>query len=292
MKRTKLEALIADAGDLPTLPSVASKVVSLVLDSQSSASDLEEIVALDAVLSGSVLRMANSAYFGLPEKVNDLHKAIVMLGFSAVRNLTLTACLKSMYKPEFRFGTFTAEGLWLHSVSVAVIGQMLARRTWSSLADDVFLAGILHDVGIIVEWNLLPQRFEQVVRGYEGTGVSFIDAETRGLGFDHRACGAATLRQWKLHKDLVHLARHHHDPSSLPQDLQDDAVKPAERILALIQLAECMCAERGDGFFDQPRNEEITGALLTKVGCQWSDYRAVVDELDGELQRARAVLAL
>ena len=292
MKRTKLEALIADAGDLPTLPAVASRVVSLVLDSQSSASDLEHIVTLDPVLSGSVLRMANSAYFGLPEKVSELHKAIVMLGFSAVRNLTLTACLKSMYRPEFRFGTFTAEGLWLHSISVAVIGQMLARRTWSSLADDVFLAGILHDVGIIVEWNLLPQRFEQVVRGYEGTGLPFIEAEKRSLGFDHQACGAATLRHWKLHKDLVRLARHHHDPHSLPQDLQDDAVKPAERILALIQLAECVCAERGDGFFDQPRNEEITGELLAKVGCQWCDYRAVVDELDAELQQARAILAL
>lgn len=292
MKRSKLEALIENAGDLPTLPAVASRVVSVVLDNRSAACDLEGIVALDPVLSGSVLRMANSAYFGLPEKVTDLHKAIVLLGFSAIRNLTLTACLKSMYRPEFRFSTFTAEGLWLHSVSVAVIGQMLSRRTWPELADDVFLAGILHDVGIIVEWNLLPDRFEQVIRGFEGTGVSFIDAEKRNLGFDHQACGAATLRQWKLHKNLVHLVRHHHDSEDLPQDLHQEKATSGQRILALIQLAECVCAERGDGFFDQPRNEDVTGNLLDKVGCSWSDYRLVVDDLDVELKRARSVLAL
>ncbi|MFQ5492222.1 MAG: HDOD domain-containing protein, partial [Phycisphaerae bacterium] len=235
---------------------------------------------------------ANSAYFGVPSSVTDLNKAIVLLGFSAVRNLTLAACLKSMYRPVFRFGTFTAESLWLHGVSVAVIGQMLSRRTWPDLAHDVFLAGILHDVGIIVEWNLLPQRFEQVVRGFEGMGLSFVEAEKRALGFDHQACGSAILRQWKLPKDLAYMARHHHDPKILPADLFAEKVGSPQRVLALIQLAECVCAERGNGFMDQLRDDEVTGELLAKVGCGWSDYRGVVETLDAELKRARSVLAL
>ena len=217
MKRSKFEKLIESAPEIPTLPAVAAQVMQVVRDANSAAKDLEAIIALDPVLSSSIMRLANSAYYGLPKEVTELRLAVVMLGFHAVRNLAVTASLKSLYKKQYRCGTFSAESLWMHGVSVAVIARMLVQETRPSLREEAFLAGILHDVGIILEWNLLPDRFDQVVRGFEGTGTSFAEAERRALGFDHTESGAAILRRWKMPRHFIQVVRHHHgDRKGLP----------------------------------------------------------------------------
>lgn len=291
MKRSKFEKLIDEAPELPTLPVVATRVLGVVRERSSTIGELQHLLELDPVLSTKVMRLANCAYFGLPDEVTDLHRAIVLLGFNAVRNLALTACLKSLYAHEYRCGTFTAGSLWLHSVSVAVITRMLAERTWPDLAEEAFLAGIVHDVGIIMEWNLLPERFGMVIRSTEGTGRTFLEAERQALGFDHCACGAVMLRRWRLPKHLIRVARHHHRTRRAYQNLTGDAPL-GDRLAALVHLAECVCAERGNGFLDQPRDDELTETLLGHLDCGWSDYREIIEATDAELDRARDLLSL
>jgi len=292
MKRAKFEKLIDSTPDIPTLPAVATRVLEVVRHPESGAADLRDIVQHDPVLSSKVLRMANSAYFGLPDELTDLQRAIALLGFNSVRNLAFTACLQSLYRPEFRCGAFTASSLWMHSVSVAVIARLLAARLWPGHDDEAFLAGLVHDVGIIIEWNLLPDPFERVIRTYEGTGKIFTEVEKQTLGFHHCACGAAIIRRWKLPRHLVHVAKHHHGErrtGSMPDPANGS---PADRLTAAVHLAECICAERGNGFFDEPRDDDKTAALLTSAGCQYGDYREIVDATDAELQRARTILSL
>lgn len=292
MKRSKFEKLIDQTPDLPTLPVVATRILNVVRDPNSGAQDLRSIVELDPVLSAEVMRVTNSAYFGLAHEVTDLRQAIVLLGFNSIRNLAFTACLKSLYSNEYRCGTFTAGGLWLHSVSAAVVARMLADRAWPELAEEAFLAGIIHDVGIIVEWNLLPDRFDLVVRYSEGTGRSFREAEKRALGFDHCSCGGAILRRWRLPKHLIRVARYHHGHKRDHKKTPMSGMDLGDRLAALTHLAECVCAERGNGFFDEPRNDDLTGKLLTAVGCDWQDYREIVEAADAELDRAREILSL
>ncbi len=292
MKRSKFESLIDQAPEIPTLPAVATQILNVVRDPGSGARDVRRIVELDPVLSARVMQWANSAYFGLPNEVTDLRQAIALLGFNSIRNLAFAACIKSLYGSEYRCGTFTAGGLWLHSVSVAVIARMLADRAWPELREETFLAGIIHDVGIIVEWNLLPERFAQVIRSSEGTGQPFLEAEKRALGFNHCSCGAAMLRRWRLPKHLIRVARYHHGHKKGPRHPDAVGVHLGDRLAALIHLAECVCGERGNGFFDEPRNDELTGTLLTVVGCDWGDYRQIVDATDAELDRARDILSL
>ncbi len=292
MKRSKFQNLIDNAPDIPTLPAVATKVIEVVRDADSTAEDLRQIICHDPVLSSRLMRMANSAYFGLPDELTDLQRAIVLLGFNSVRNLAFTACLQSLYKSEYRCGSFTASSLWMHSVSVAVISRMLAERIWPEFAEEAFLAGIVHDVGIIVEWNLLPERFEQVIRAFEGTGRPFGEAEKQALGFDHRDCGSAILRRWGLPKHLVRVARQHHGSRKEPASLNSESGALGDRLAALVHLAECICAERGNGFIDEPRDEERVMAVLGQIGCGHEEYRNIVDCTDEELDRARTILAL
>ncbi len=292
MKRSKFDKLIESAPEIPTLPAVATQVMQIVRNPSSAARDLEEIVSFDPVLASSVMRMTNSAYYGLPNEITELHRAIVLLGFNAVRNLAFTASVKSLYGHEYKCGTFSASSLWLHSVSVAVISQMLAKKTWPELGDEAFLAGILHDVGIIVEWNLLPDQFDRVIRYSEGTGLAFADAEKKALGFDHTLCGAAMLRRWKLPRHLIYVSRHHHgkNQDSHTDDLSNASV--GDRLACLVHLAEHICAERGNGFFDEPRDHDRTTQLLEAVSCTPDDYRWIVDNADEQLNTARDILAL
>lgn len=292
MKRSKFEKLIEQAPDLPTLPDIAANVLQAVRDPASCARDLEEIIELDPILSTKVMRMVNSAYFGLPDPVSELRRAIALLGFHNVRNLAFTVCMKSLYQNDYRCGTFTAGSLWLHSVSVAVVARMVAQRIWPELAEEAFLSGIVHDVGMIAEWNMLPDRFDLVVRHAEGTGCPFIEAEKHALGFDHCACGSAMLRKWGLPKHLSLVARHHHRAPTDRAGLTTDDATPADRLAATVFVAECVCAERSNGFFDQPRDDELTEQLLAAIGCDWSDYRSIVDTVDAELERARDILSL
>ncbi|MCP4248308.1 MAG: HDOD domain-containing protein, partial [bacterium] len=101
MKRSKIETLIDEAPEIPTLPVVATRVLGVVRDRSSTAGELRHLIELDPVLSAKTMRLANSAYFGLPDEVTDLHRAIVLLGFNAVRNLAFAACLKSLYTHEY-----------------------------------------------------------------------------------------------------------------------------------------------------------------------------------------------
>lgn len=292
MKRAKFDKMMNNVPEIRTLPAVAAQVIKIIRDENSTARDLEAIISLDPVLAARVIRMVNSAYWGLPVQVTDLQRAITLAGFTAVRNLAITASMKSLYRPEYRCSTFTAGGLWLHSVSAAVIAQMVSDRTWPELRDDAFLAGIVHDIGIIVEWSMLPDRFERAIRAHEGTSTPFAQAEKQWLGFTHSACGGTILRKWGLPKSLVLAIRNHHKAATGQKDFTAPSVSDTDRLAAVLHLTEYICAERANGFFDEQRDHDLTERLLTAVGLGWDAYRDIVDRADAELERAREVLSL
>lgn len=293
MNHAKFEKLMSRAGELPTLPAVAHKVVEVIQDPRSSARGLRNIIELDPVISAKLLKLANSAYYrmaGNPE-VADVHRAIVVLGFTSIRNIVLATCLRSLYSREFRAAHFSARDLWIHSVNVAVLSRAIAKRTIPAQAEELFMAGLVHDVGMIVEWNLFPDLFPQVLARYQGTGAEFTAAEEETLGFDHCAAGAHVLRQWQLPKPLRDVAAHHHKnerrhhAERRPTD--EDALPD------IVQLAERMCSARGDGFFDFIHEESTDlRATLEDIGLHEDDFHAIVDATDEELDRARDLLEL
>ena len=286
MKRTKFESLMDQAGELPTLPVVAQKVLNVIHEPRTGAGLLQELLELDPVLSAHILRLANSAYYRAAgaKEVADIRRAIVVLGFVTIRNVTLATCLRSLYRGEFRTSHFSARDLWVHSVGVAVVTRMLAGRVPAALPEEAFLAGLVHDVGMIVEWNLLPDRFPQVLQRYHGTGLDFRRAERETLGFDHCEAGAAMLRRWDMPAALRKVVAHHHD---LRKVSRDDIILPS-----LVHLAEKICSDRGNGFFDHAHDVAETLALLEALGLVGDSYQVLMREAEEELSRAKELLSL
>ena len=286
MKRSKFEKIITRISDLPTLPTVAQRALSLIHNNRSRASDLQEIIELDPVLSARVLQLANSAYYRTPgaDRVADVHRAVVVLGFMNIRNIVLTTCVRSMYGKEYRTKLFSASDLWVHSVAVAVVARMIAERIDRSLVDEAFMAGIVHDVGIIVEWSTFPDLFPTVLQRFQGTGRSFIAAERDTLGFDHCAAGAAILRKWQLPQCLREVARHHHREKWNGHD--------QNRLVGIIQAAEQICCERGNGFFDFVNEQGASAEALEAIGLTDDIYREATERMNEEMEKAKDILAL
>jgi putative nucleotidyltransferase with HDIG domain len=286
MKRAKFDKLMSKAGELPTLPVVAQKVLEVIRDEGSNARVLTEYIELDPIISAKLLRLANSAYYRSPnaDEVADVHRAIVVLGFMNIRNIVLTTCLRSLYSPEFRSNHFTARDLWIHSVMVAVTARTLAKYVFPTLADEAFMAGLVHDIGMIVEWTLFPDRFPQVLARFQGTGLDFQTAEQQTLGFDHCESGAAILRKWRLPKNIRDAAARHHN---LKRRANCDNVLPE-----LIHVAERICCSRGDGFFDFLKDDHDIKDVLDHIGLAEEAYATIVEDTDGELEKARDLLNL
>ncbi len=285
MKRAKFEKLMSQTSELPTLPVVAQKVIDVIQDDCADARTLTDIILLDPPISTKLLRLANSAYYRSPnaDEVSDVHRAVVVLGFMNVRNVVLAACMKSLYAREFSTNHFCARDLWIHSVKAAVTCRAIALWAAPERQEEAFMAGLVHDIGMIVEWNLFPKLFPQVLARYQGTGREFIRAEDETLGFDHCAAGAAVLRNWKLPKSIRDAVKIHHH---LARKKKDDLLPE------IVHVAEHVCTNNGDGFFDQLSDPQSLVAALDKLQLSGRDFDAILVDSSTELERARDLLEL
>ena len=199
--------------EIATLPTTAAKIIETVSSPESGARELMRAVQADPALAARVLRTVNSAAFGLSARVDNLQTAIAYLGFNQIRNLAFAASICEPFRGGPEVGPYTRVGLWRHLVATAVVARMVARRVDIQDAESVFLAGLLHDIGIILlDQNAsadycailqsLPQSAGET-KAQKAKTPSLSSLERRRLGFDHCQLGAAVARQWRFPEGLV-----------------------------------------------------------------------------------------
>ncbi len=207
----EMQDLLASFQDIPTIPEVLARVWQLVDDPNSSASDLEKVVSMEPPLAAKVLRLANSPYYGGRGRVQDVQMAITSLGFQTLRNLAI--CLSvasSLGNPRPQASIVDHRALWQHSVAVAVLARALAAEVGAVEADEVFTAGLLHDLGKFVISLGCPDAYPKVVRQHQVEGVTLPQAERAILGFDHADLGRAFAERWRFPERLQTLIHSHH----------------------------------------------------------------------------------
>ncbi len=231
----KHAALVAAATrDLPPLPAVAQRVMQLVASPHGSAADLERVILRDSALTARVLKIANSALYGARGAVTTPSRAVVILGMKTLQSLVVAASTEAMLRTR----SFKDKLLSDHSLAVALVSRWLARRQGYSGCEEAFVAGLLHDIGKVVLDLNLPDRYQQVLQMVYNEGATFLQAETRLIGFDHAEVGAIVVGKWNLAADLQEAVRLHHDPELARQD-------PA--LCALVSLANAICVRLGVG---------------------------------------------
>lgn len=256
------EALLNRIDDLPPLPAVAARVMSMADDSRTSAMELAQVLSTDQALTAKLIRISNSAYYGFARRVSTVREAVVMLGFKQVRQVAVGASLINTFKGNRHTGDpFNLDLFWGHSVAVAVAGEALAKATRTARPEDAFTAGILHDIGRLVIRQTMPVEFSRALFMAKSHGVPLWQAEVETTGYAHDEVGRALGERWKFPRHLVDAVGCHHDERLTPhQDGLPGIVAQANRLAVHYGLYCGYDLESGDLDELPPDLEEIEAA--------------------------------
>ncbi len=186
-----LDQILDKIKDISTLPHVLQKIFDVTADENAAAYDLQQLLKTDTALTAKILKVANSAYYGLSQKVVNVKNAIVFLGFKTVKNLAVAASVCDLFKSEDSCNDFSLIDLWRHSVCVAVCAKTIAQRAGLQSGEEIFTAGIMHDIGIILENQYFPDEFAAVLTDERLDETGMCACEQDILGFDHAHLGLA-----------------------------------------------------------------------------------------------------
>ncbi|MHB8863294.1 MAG: HDOD domain-containing protein [Pirellulaceae bacterium] len=208
-QRPTLETVVRRIDGISTLPHVALRVMEVANDLDSNAVDLKQVVETDAALSARILRCVNSSAYAIRREITSLQQAIAYLGLRQVRNLAMTATVSALFHKDDRIGPYCRSQLWQHSVSVGICARMIAMRQKMNNFEEAFLAGLLHDIGIVLEDQHAHMAFVAVIQSLDQTRT-LAEVERSHLGFDHTTLGEKVASIWRFPEAAKASIRHHH----------------------------------------------------------------------------------
>jgi len=233
------QKLIKKIDDLPTLPRTVLKITELVNDPKSSAKDLARIIADDQVLTARLLKLVNSSFYGFPQRISTVTGAIVLLGFDAIRSLLLTTSLFDLFANRNRQKKKDQERFWDHSLGCAVGAKVIGNYLRHDKIEELFVSGLLHDIGKIVEMIFLQDEFANIVAAVNKENILMTTAENKVLGFNHAEVGKLLVEKWNLPVKLVQVIAHHHQPHNAGNFALEAAI---------VHLADIFCRALNIGY--------------------------------------------
>ncbi len=208
-QRMAIDQLFARITDASRLAAGAAELVQLASRSTDSLEELEDLIRTDPSLVALIVRRVNSPYYGLDAEVTTLSDAAQLLGFREVRNLAITVYVSRMFDAPMETRSFSVRGLWNHSVAVAVASHLVARVCGCAAPADAYIAGLLHDVGLLLLNRKMRRHFMQLVERVED-GSATCDIERDLYFFDHARLGAHVAAKWEFPTAVCDAIRFHH----------------------------------------------------------------------------------
>lgn len=268
--------------EISTLPHIALRVMEVANDTNSSAAELKAVLETDAALSARILRCVNSSAYSLRTKVSDLYRAIAYLGLTQIRNLALTASVSELFKSDEKIGPYCRSQLWQHMVSVGICARMIAMRRKMQNFEEVFLAGLLHDIGIVFEDQHAHAGFVAAMQSLDQTRT-LAEAERNHLGFDHTVLGERIATKWRF-PDAVKASIRHHHAATLYRGEQSATVR-------CVEAANLICTLKGIPSVGL-KLVKISQPLLTELSLTREDITVLVTDLDQELAASASLFQI
>ncbi len=233
-----VDEILERVGEIPPLPGTATKLIMVLNDPSATMNDIVEVIRYDQAIVSQILRLCNSAYYGLSRQVQSLEDAIRFLGTMRVFQLTMAVHSNALLAGQQRGYGLDPGVLWRHSVGVALGSSLFARRIELGTANLAFTIGLLHDIGKLVLNECVADEFAEIVRRVNEDGLSFTEAEVQVLGVSHEEIGGRIAERWSLPDPIVRGIRYHHDPQEL---------EPPDPLVDVVYLADSTCLLFGVG---------------------------------------------
>lgn len=283
MTQCTIDTILDKVDALPAMPGTMQRLAGVVSDPQSTFEQIVDTIRFDQTITSELLRLCNSAHFGLSRRVSSIDDAVRYLGVAKVLQLVMAAhCQALLARPQKGYG-LPAGALWEHSVAVSLASELLAKRYDVVDRGAVFTAGLLHDVGKLLLNELVADEYAAIVRQVAEQRISFVEAERAVLGFDHAEVGAAVVERWGLPEAISRCIRHHYEPNALPQaDVQVD----------LVHLADAMCILMGIGGGEDGLLYRADAEVVQRRGLSEGDFERLGAEVVSELKGVQQLFAV
>ena len=281
--RTRVQELLKKVTTIATLPEVTAKIIATVEDPRSTAAQLHQIVSHDPALVTRILKVVNSAFYGLPGQIGSVERAIVLLGLNAVKNIAVAASIGQLFKGGKLCEGFVVRDLWTHCIAVGVAARDIAKQMALPIADEAFLAGMIHDIGILVALQVAPEQIREVCEEARGGDKDFCEIERRIIGVDHQQLGSALAEQWKFPRSCQLVAGYHHAPHTLSDH---------NRVLVnLVYVADTLCCHGKRGFNLTAVGQSLSPVDLVDLGINPDMVGRTSARLDELISVASAVFS-
>ena len=211
--------ILKSVKELPPMPQVVQKARKVLANPNSSFKDLAIIFVTDQAIATRVLKMANSAYYGLSQRVSSIQQASVVLGHKTLAELITVASTSDLMSKDLKGYGLEAGALWQHSLAVAFGSRLIAKKKNPDSSDDAFAAGLIHDSGKLVLDKYILENKETFENYMAHDHESFLSAEKEILGFDHAEIASEVCKNWNVPDDMADGIRYHHAPSEAKQEL-------------------------------------------------------------------------
>ena len=260
-----------------TLPHVVTRLAQLLADENSTLRDFEEIISLDPALVARLLTLVNSSYYGLVHKVDSVSRAIALLGMKNLHNIAVTDALKGLFKGSASRPGFSSDRLWIHCAATGICNKMIAARIFSVNGDDAYLAGILHDIGLIVEWQGAMTPFLEVMDRLEVEGPLITELEQEVIGTDHCEIGYLLAGEWLIPEPQAEAIRDHHNI-----EIEPDPASPT----GILQLSEYIIGQLGFTVKEEV-GARISPSLGQHIQDNLDEYKVLAEDLPEEIERVQ-----
>jgi HD-like signal output (HDOD) protein len=269
--------------NISTLPEVTAKIVATVEDPQSTAASLHKIVAHDPALATRILKVVNSAFYGLPGQIGSVERAIVLLGLNAIKNIAVATSLGQLFRGIKLCEGFTAKDLWTHCIAVGVTARELARQMKVPIADEAFLAGLIHDTGLLVSLQVWPDKLKLACETAQKAERDFCEVEREIVGVDHQQLGQGLAELWKFPRSCQLVSGYHHQPTALSDNNR--------LLVTLVFVADTLCCKQNRGFNLTALRQKYEDGGILDVQIDPILIEQTAGRLDEIVASATAVLA-
>jgi HD-like signal output (HDOD) protein len=254
---------------LPPLPSIMSDLIAALNNEDVDFAGFAKIVSRDPSMAMNVLKIANSAFFGLPRQVGSVEQAIRMLGVTEISSLCISCGAAQALKPPKGVKTVDLHRFWRHSVATGVIAKVLTHKLKLGRWDNLYLAGLIHDIGSIVLDRFKHDVYAEILDLTQEENITMLEAEERLMGASHDMVGAWLMEKWKFSDVFVDVAKFHHHVSS--------AAQQHRMVVAIVSLADLLARLTQHGFDGNMNGVIIEDTEAFKVLLKRNPHLADLD---------------
>jgi HD-like signal output (HDOD) protein len=268
--------------NLPTLPVIVQQIQKLIDNPKSNMAQIATIITRDQSIAARVVRLVNSAFYGIGTKISSIQQAIMLLGLNTVKNLVIGVSVVNLFEGVQSASIFDRQKFWLHTFGCATGARLIAKRLNLDEPEDFFMAGLLHDIGILILDQFFHEEFIAILQQIVKTKNELPLVETNVLGLSHCDIGEAVANKWRIPEYLTIAIRNHHKPV-----FAEIKTENLRLIAAVVHIADATACMRGinPGF---PYTYPIYEPALQIAGLKSSMIEEIFDNVETELKQVMA----